>query len=140
MDDDFPQFDSFQDYRGKTVRFRYDLIDAGNIYSLRAREVTKSEYPRAFCAYDSVSPWNALLKMRMRIPQELNIRYFSEEEGEAFDSMNFDHFRGSITTDSETHEACLVVDGKKMSLADLERILSMHEGWQIEVRIMEEMQ
>jgi len=35
--------------------------------------------------------------------------------------MNFDHFRGSIATDSEIHEACLVVDGKKMSMADLER-------------------
>ena len=62
--DDFPEFDSFQDYRGKEIKFRYDLIDAGNVYSLRAREVTKSGYPRTFCAYDHVSPWNALLKMR----------------------------------------------------------------------------
>jgi len=52
--------------------------------------------------------------------------------------MNFHHFRGSITTDSETREACLVVDGKKMSLADLGQILSMYEGRQIEVRIAEE--
>ncbi len=138
MDDDFPQFDSFQDYRGKKIKFRYDLIDAGDIYSLRAWEVTKSKYPRVFCVYDYVTPWNALLKMRRRIPQELNTRYFTEEAGRAFASMNFDHFRGSITIDSETHEACLVVDGKKMDLADLERILSMHEGGQIEVRITEE--
>lgn len=138
MDDDFPQFDSFQDYRGKKIRFRYDLIDAGNIYSLHALEVTKSEYPRMFCAYDYVSPWNALYKMRTRIPQELNTRYFTEETGRAFGDMNFDHFRGSITTDSETLEACLVVDGKKMSLADLGQILSTYEGRQIQVRITEE--
>lgn len=136
--DDFPDFDSFQDYRGKTIRFRYDLIDAGNIYSLHAREVTKSEYPRAFCAYDSVSPWNALYKMRTRIPQELNTRYFTEEASGEFGDMNFDFFRGSITTDSDAHEACLVVDGKKMSMADLEHVLSIHEGRQIEVRITEE--
>lgn len=135
--DDFPDFDSFQDCRGKTIRFRYNLIDAGNVYSLRAREVTKSEYPREFSAYDSASPWNALYKLGKLIPQELNTRYFAQEEGGAFGSMNFDHFRGSITTDSEAHEACLVVDGKKMSMADLERVLSMHEGWQIEVRITE---
>lgn len=138
MDDDFPHFDSFQDYRGKTIKFRYDLIDAGNIYSLHAREVTKNKYPRTFCAYDSMSPWNALYKMRASIPRELNTRYFTEEAGRAFEEMNFDHFRGSITTDSETHEACLVVDGKKMSLADLERVLSTYEGRHIEVRITEE--
>ncbi|OPY71350.1 MAG: hypothetical protein A4E62_01303 [Syntrophorhabdus sp. PtaU1.Bin002] len=136
--DDFPDFDSFQDFRGKTIRFRYDLIDAGNIYSLRAREVTKSEYAREFSAYDSASPWNALCKLRKLIPQELNTRYFTKDEGDAFGSMNFDHFRGSIATDSEARKACLVVDGKKMSMTDLERVLSMHEGWQIEVRITEE--
>ncbi|HEY3275568.1 MAG TPA: hypothetical protein VGJ94_03025 [Syntrophorhabdaceae bacterium] len=136
--DDVPDFDSFQDCRGKTIRFRYDLIDAGNIFSLRAREVTKSEYPRVFSAYDPASPWNALFKLRKRIPQELNTRYFTEEAGEAFGTMNFDHFKGSITTDSEIHEACLVVDGKKMSMGDLGRVLSMHEGWQIKVRITEE--
>ena len=136
--DDFPDFDSFQDCRGKTIRFRYDLIDAGNVYSIRARQMTKSEYPRVFSAYDSASPWNALYKLRKRIPQEINTRYFAEETGETFSSMNFDHFRGSITANSEIHEACLVVDGKKMSMADLERVLSMHEGWHIEVRITEE--
>lgn len=118
--DEFPDFDSFQDYQVETIRFRYNLIDAGDIYSIRAREVMKSEYPREFSAYDSACPWNALYKLRKLIPQELNTRYFTQEEGDAFSSMNFDHFRGSITTDSEAHEACLVVDGKKMSVADLD--------------------
>jgi hypothetical protein len=138
MDDSFPEFESFQDCRGKVIRFRYDLIDAVNVFSLRAREVTKSEYPREFSAYDSRSPWNALYKMRQSIRQQINTRYFAEEPGKTFGDMNFDHFKGSITVDSETHEACLVVDGKKMSMADLEQGLSSHEGWQVEVRITEE--
>lgn len=135
---DFPEFDSFQDYRGKDIKFKYDVHNAGHIFALRAREVTKSKYPREFCAYDTVSPLNALLKMRQKIPQELNTRYFSEEKGRPFDFLNFDHFRGNITTDTETQEACLVVDGKKMSMTDLEQVFSTYEGRQIEIRITEE--
>ncbi len=135
---DFPEFDTFQDYRGKDIKFKYDLNDAGHIFALRAREVTKSKYPREFCAYDTVSPVNALLKMRHNIRQELNTRYFREEKGRPFDFLNFDHFRGNITMDTEAQEACLVVDGKKMSMGDLERVLSTYEGHQIEIRITEE--
>ena len=135
---DFPEFDVFQDYRGKEVRFIYNLIDAGHLFSLRAREDTKNNYARQFTAYDSKSPVNALLKMRNKIREELNKRYFTEERGNPFKEMNFEYFRGNITYDSENSEACLVIDGKKMSMRDLERIIATHEGFQIEIRITEE--
>jgi hypothetical protein len=76
--------------------------------------------------------------MRRRIPQALNIRYFAEEDGDPFGNLNFDHFRGSITHDDDTKGACLVVDGKKMSMSELDKVLTCYEGWQIEVRITEE--
>ncbi len=137
--DDFPEFDTFQDYRGKEIRFKYDLNDAGHIYALRAREVmTGSTYGREFAVYDGASPWNALYKMRRRIPQALNIRYFGEEDGHPFGNLNFDHFCGSITHDDDTKGACLVVDGKKMSMRDLDKVLACYEGWQVEVRITDE--
>ena len=66
--------------------------------------------------------------MRDKIPQELNKRYFAEEKGIRFADLNFDYFRGNITTDAVTREACLVVDGKKMSMRDLERILAPMKG------------
>jgi len=135
---DFPEFDVFQDYRGKEVRFIYDLIDAGHLFSLRAREDTKKDYARQFTAYDSQSPVNALIKMRTKIREELNRRYFTEERGNPFKEMNFEYFRGNITYDSENSEACLVVDGKKMSMRDLEQIIATHEGFQIEIKITEE--
>jgi len=91
-----------------------------------------------FPAYDRVSPVNALYRIRQRITQELNTRYFSEEKGRPFDRLNFDYFRGNITVDREAHEACFVVDGKKMSMYDLEQLLSSHEGFRIEIRITEE--
>jgi hypothetical protein len=136
--DDFPEKDTFQDYRGKEVTFTYHLLDAGNIYSLRAVEVTRRRHPRTFCVYDEASPFNALWKMRQRIPQELNKRYFAEEKGRPFSRLNFDHFRGNIAFDHETGEACLVVDGKTMDMRDLGELLATYEGRHVEVRISEE--
>ncbi len=135
---DFPEFDIFQDYKGKEIKFIYTLFDAGHLFSLRAREDTKNDYVREFTAYDNKSPINALIKMRNRIREEINKRYFTDERDRPFKEMNFDYFRGSITYDSENSVACLVVDGKKMSMHDLEQIIATHEGFQIEVRITEE--
>lgn len=100
--------------------------------------MTKNDHPREFCAYDSKSPVNALLKIRRKIGEELNKRYFSEEPGRIFGQMNFDYFRGYITYDSSSGEASLVVDGEKMTMFDLEQIFAAHEGFQIEIRITEE--
>ena len=63
--DDFPEKDTFQDYRGKEVTFTYHLLDAGNIYSLRAVEVTRRRHPRTFCVYDAPSP-EAIRKSAIR--------------------------------------------------------------------------
>jgi hypothetical protein len=75
---DFPKSDTFRDCRGKEVKFTYHVFDAGNVYSLRAREVTRSKYPREFCVYDTRDPLNALWRLRRRISEELNKRYFAE--------------------------------------------------------------
>jgi hypothetical protein len=81
---EFPESEVFQDFRGKEVKFSYAMIDAGHIFSLWAREVTRSEYARQFCAYDGNSPINALYKIRRKIRAELNTRYFSEGKGRPF--------------------------------------------------------
>lgn len=69
---------------------------------------------------------------------ELNKRHFTENQGDPFAEMNFDYFCGNIEYDSGNHQVCLVVDGNKMSVSDLEKILSTHEGFQSEIRITEE--
>jgi hypothetical protein len=106
---------------------------------VRALEVTKRTHPRQFCAYDARDPYNALWKLRRWIPEELNKRYFSEEKGRPFADLNFDYFRGTIGSDSDERGACLVVDGKKMSMNHLERLLASREGWHIEIKITEEL-
>jgi hypothetical protein len=48
--------------------------------------------------------------------------------------MNFDYFKGNIASDKEG-EACIVVDGKKMSMNYLENLISIHEGFEIKISI-----
>ncbi len=66
--------------------------------------------------------------------RELNTRYFSDTEYDTFRRMNFDYFKGNIASDKEGG-ACIVVDGKKMSMTDLENLISTHTGFEIEIKI-----
>ena len=134
--DGFPEFGDFQDYNGKQVRFRYVYHDAGNIFTLRAYEDNKGEVSREFCVYDHINPANNLYKIRQIIKKELNTRYFSDSEHDEFSDMNFDYFKGNITNDNE-NELCIVVDGKKMSMTDLENLIDSHQGFEIEIRIID---
>ncbi len=109
--DGLPGYGDYQDYNGKQVRFRYTYHDAGNVFTLRAIEDNKGEVSREFCVYDHINPANNLYKIRQIITRELNTRYFSFSEHDEFSEMNFDYFKGNITTD-ERDEVCIVVDGK----------------------------
>ena len=134
---DFPEFQDFQDFRGNQVRFKYIPFDAGHIFSLNAIELNNEEVQQTFCSYDKHSLLNCLIKIRETIKSELNTRYFEETQDDKFDSMNFDYFRGNIASDAN-NEVCIVVDGKKMDMTDLDRILDVHNGWRLEIRISEE--
>jgi len=130
----YPEYEDFQDHTGKQVRFKFVYLDSGNIFSLRALEDINKEVYREFCSYDYNSQSNNLYKIRQIIKRELNTRYFSDAEHDEFRDMNFDYFKGNITTDEED-ELCIVVDGKKMSMTDLERVIRPHQGFEIEIKI-----
>lgn len=134
---DFPEYEDFQDYLGNKVRFKYVPLDAGNIFSLNAFEINNKDVQRIFNSYDKHDLLNCLIKIRETIKMELNIRYFQEEPGDKFSDMNFDYFRGNL--DSTPNDGtCLVVDGKKMDMHDLERVLDVYQGFRVELRIIEE--
>src|SRR4030042_3087452 len=131
-----PEYEDYQDYKGKMIRFKYVYLNAGNIFSLRAIEDNNKEVSREFSAYDYISQANNLYKIRQIIKRELNIRYFSDDGGEEFKDMNFGYFKGNITTDAK-NEICLVVDGRKMSMVVLERVIAPHQSFEIEKKISE---
>lgn len=130
----YPEHEDFQNHNGKQIRFKYVYLDSGNIFSLRALEDADKEVYREFCSYDYNSQSNNLFKIRQIIKRELNTRYFSESNYDEFGEMNFDYFKGNITTD-ERDELCIVVDGKKMSMDALHRVIRPHQGFEIEIKI-----
>ena len=106
----YPEYEDFQDHSGKQIRFKYVYLDSGNIFSLRALEDADKEVYREFCSYDHTCQSNNLYKIRQIIKRELNTWYFSERNYDEYSEMNFDNFKGNITTD-EQDELCIVVDG-----------------------------
>ena len=80
----YPEYEDFQDHKGKQVRFKYVYLDSGNIFSLRALEDVNKEVYREFCSYDYNSQSNNLYKIRQIIKRELNIRYLTEGEHDKF--------------------------------------------------------
>ncbi len=45
--------------------------------------------------------------------------------------------RGHIDWDETIDGTVLVFDGRPLSMVDLERILRSHEGWRVELRIVD---
>jgi hypothetical protein len=132
---DFPKTDTFQDCSGKKITFEYDIFEMPGLYTLNAREVTKKDYGRFFRVY-APNLSDALMNIRVKIRQEINTRYFSDKT-EPFDQMNFDYFRGNISSEEGTNEPCLIVDGKKMTFDDFKMLISAHPEFQIEVKFID---
>jgi hypothetical protein len=53
--------------------------------------------------------------------------------------MTHDQLRGRISSDRETGPF-VVVDGVRLTMEDLAQILSTHEGWGFELRIVDSLE
>ena len=137
MTNDFPEYETFQDFQGNNVKFKYMPLDAGYCFSLKAMEIKEDDPIRIFSAYDNESLLHALLKIRKIIRKELNTRYFSDDHNGELGSMNPDYFRGNIGSDDQSR-VCLIIDGKAVSLDELGKLLDTHSGFWIEVKFTEE--
>ena len=70
-----------------------------------------------------------------RIRAGLATRYLSAGEPEP--RLSHDLLRGHIGWDRTADSPVLVVDGRPLSMIDLERILGTYEGWRVELRIVD---
>jgi hypothetical protein len=75
------------------------------------------------------------LQLRGKIRAGLATKYLLAAEGEP--TLSHDVLCGYISCDLTTGGAVLVVDGQPISMSQLERILATHEGWQVELRIVD---
>jgi hypothetical protein len=100
-----------------------------------ATEVTDRDFGYRFEGFSPSNPYLALGEAREKIRAGLATRYLSAAE--AVPTLSHDVLRGYISCDLKTDSPVLVVDGCPLSMFDLERILSTHEGWQVELRIVD---
>jgi hypothetical protein len=100
-----------------------------------ATEVTDNEFGYRFEGFSPSNPYLALGQARAKIRAGLATRYLSAAEPEP--TLSHDILRGQIDWDRKTESPVLVVDGRPLSMLDLERILRSHEGWRLELRIVD---
>ncbi len=100
-----------------------------------ATKVTDDDFGYRFESFSPSKPCFALGEVRAKIRAGLATRYVSAVEAEP--TLSHDVICGHIAWDRTTDRPVLVVDGRPLSMFDLERILSSHEGWQVELRIVD---
>ena len=99
-----------------------------------ATEVTDDDFGYRFEGFSPSNPYLALGEVA-RIRAGLATRYLSAGEPEP--RLSHDLLRGHIGWDRTADSPVLVVDGRPLSMIDLERILGTYEGWRVELRIVD---
>jgi len=135
--DDFPLTDEVEDYSGRTRTFIIDCHEVPLGFTVHAQEEGKDGLGYEFAAYSETSPYAALGRVRRKMHRALATRHITRLDNGY--SMLHDEVRGRITWDQETGVA-LIVDGIRLSLEDLGSILSSHEGWSFELKIVDSLE
>ena len=132
---DIPESEAYVDCSGKHRVFSLQCHEAPTGWTVRATEVTNLDFGYQFESFSPSNPYLALGQVRAKIRAGLATRYLSAAE--AVPTMSHDVLRGYISCELTTDRPVLVVDGRPLSMFDLQRILSTHEGWQVELRIVD---
>jgi len=74
-------------------------------------------------------------QVRIKIRAGLATRYLSATGPEP--TLSHDILRGHIDWDRTTDSPVLVIDGRPLTMVELERILRTYEGWRVELRIVD---
>jgi hypothetical protein len=133
--DDFPESEAFVDCAGKQRVFALECHQVPTGWSVTANEVTDNDFGYRFECFSPSNPYLALGQVRGKIRAGLATRYLSAAEPEP--SLSNDILCGHVDWDRTTDRPVLVVDGRPLSMFDLERILRSYEGWRVELRIVD---
>ncbi len=133
-DQDFPIVETVHDHSGTPRRFTIELHRVGLGFSLRAQEESENENGYEFSAFDSTCPYLALGELRNKMRRALATRHLVSPAQGADLTMLHDGLAGHIGWSEEAGGIVFVVDGSPLTLEDIERLASMHEGWQFSLR------
>lgn len=131
---DFPLRETLEDFAGVKREFQITMREVAFGVLMTAREVGKDE-GYEFSAFDASNAYLALGELRARMRRALSTRHLVVEEGRLYPAH--DTLRGRITMNPESHEVLFVIDGTPVSLAEMVRIVSMYEGFQFSLRLVD---
>ena len=132
---DIPEREAFVDCSGKRRVFSLECHQVPTGWAVMATEVTDTDFGYRFDGFSPSNPYLALGQVRGKIRAGLATRYLSASEPEP--TPSHDILRGHIDWDRSTASPVLVVDGRPLTMFDLTRILGSHEGWRVELRIVD---
>lgn len=131
---DFPIREEFEDFSGKLRTFIIDCHEGPFGYTVRAREEKPKGEGYEFAAYSETTPYSALGCLREKARRSMATRHLSRDR-----DMLHDALRGRITSDGHGG-VLLVVDGLAVDMDELARFLSIHEGWEFELKIKDDLE
>jgi hypothetical protein len=111
-----------------------DCHEGGLGFTVRAVEEGCEGLGYEFAAFSETSPYSALYRVRQKIRRGLATRHVTGSAGDY--RMLHDRLSGRIAWRRE-RGVVLVVDGVALELRDLAEILSSHEGWGFELKIVD---
>jgi hypothetical protein len=133
--DSFPESEAFVDCSGKRRVFSLQCHQVPTGWTVIATEVTDNDFGYRFDSFSPSNPYLALGQARVKIRAGLATRYLLAAEPEP--ALSHDTLRGHIGWDRTTDRPVLVVDGRPLSMYELECILRTYEGWRVELRIVD---
>ncbi len=131
---DFPIREEVEDFAGNKRTFMINCYERDLGYTVRAIEEPPEKTGYEFAAYSETSPYSALGRLRAKMYRGLATRHITGSPGQY--RMLHDKLSGRITSDEDAG-VLVVVDGVPLNMDDLGRILETHEGWGIEIQIVD---
>jgi hypothetical protein len=131
---DFPMREEAEDCAGKLRSFLIDCHEGGLGFTVRAAEEGREGLGYEFAAFSETSPYSALYRVRQKIRRGLATRHVTGSPGDY--RMLHDRLSGRIAWQQD-RGIVLVVDGVALEIGALAEILSSHEGWGFELKIVD---
>ena len=136
---DFPIEESYKAAAGRTITFKITAGETPTGFLVQAKETKKSRKNRlgyTFTKFSPVSPCLALGEIRDKIRERLATKYVDYTE--QLPELTHDKLVGMIDFSTDDEEVVLQVDGNKITMEDLQRILSAYEGFELSIEIKEQ--
>jgi tetratricopeptide (TPR) repeat protein len=134
-----PVVETYRAADGRQVQFLITARKFPSGFLVEAEETPDSRGTRfgyRFRAFSAIKPWCALGALRDKIRRNLAVNYLDTSEPVALPTHS--ELVGRIDYSSEDKEVVLEIDGRKVTKDDFWKIISIHEGFEIELKIRSE--